>query len=388
MKSLLFTISFLISINLIYALEPVTVAQLTIDIGAKKSEEMFYGFAEGDVIIFSFEEINGRKVRSIEITELPNNIRFSDMNQASTREFKINVTNESVYKFEFSNSSLRKRICRVTIKRIPSTEELVNFNTDWKWENVYDTIFTPFVEDSLVGYDTIMKPFTKNELVRIDTTFHEIKSNETQTRIRSRTHTSCFGNAASCTKNKTMLSYPENTEFLLVWIGVGQNAKSQFDDLTKQFSKTIINSGLTYLSGGAGLLASSFVNNTIDSFLDNIKPSKSVIDIFFTDKKNADFWYNDMNNRINTFKGLSFKNKAIFKHTINKKDLPKENMYLCIKNNATRNGVDVTMSVVAVTLEEVYEEKNYTKQDIKPKYVKVNKTKMKINKTRIRVNSN
>lgn len=366
---------------------PIPVAQIKIEIGARQIEEVFYGFAEGDVLIFSFEEANGKTVRDIQITEMPNNLRFSDLNKNKLEDIRINVHSNSIYSFKLYNSALGRRSCRLIINRIPKSEDLVRFNTNWEWKDIFDTIYTPYTEDSLIGYDTILTPYTKKELVRIDTSYYEIKSSETSTRLRSRSHTSCFSNPASCTKNITVLSYPENTEYLIVWIGVGQEAKKEYDNLTRQLSKTIINSGLAHLTGGVGLLASSFVNKSVDAYLDNIKPSKSIIDIFFTNKENANFWYNDMDNRINTFEGLSFKNKSNFKHTIRKKDLPKKRMYLCMKNNATRTGVDVSMNVVAVTFEKIYEDKRYVRREIKPKYTKVNKTKVTVKKSKVRVNA-
>jgi len=45
-------------------LQPVDVADLTIKIGAMGSEELFYGFAEGDQIVFNFEELKGKELRN------------------------------------------------------------------------------------------------------------------------------------------------------------------------------------------------------------------------------------------------------------------------------------------------------------------------------------
>ena len=46
-------------------LQPIDVAELTIKIGSMGNEEMFYGFAEGDQILFSFEEVKGKELKEV-----------------------------------------------------------------------------------------------------------------------------------------------------------------------------------------------------------------------------------------------------------------------------------------------------------------------------------
>lgn len=369
-------------------LEPVTVAQLTIKIGAMSTEEMYYGFAEGDQIVFNFEEERGKELKEVEITELPGNSKFMDFKSSVIHDKKIQVHKEAVYKFRFYNSSLGKRVCRVTIQRIPKSEDLITFNTNWKWETLYDTTYVPYTEDSLVGHDTLIIPYTKKELVRVDTSFQEIQSPESEIWIYSRGNVkSCFGNSASCTKQKITLNYPINTDYLLVWIGVGQETRNAYNKLSRGVSKIAVKGGTAYLSGGSSLLAGAFTDKAVNSQIDNLPTSKNVIDIHFTDQKWADYWYNDNNNQISTFEGLSFKDRVVFKRTLRKSQIPKNQMVLCMKNNSYSVGTSVTISVVAVMLNEIYEDKQYTRQEIKPRYVKLNKQRMEVNTKQIRVNA-
>ena len=59
-------------------LEPIDVAEMTIKIGGTKTVEHYYGFAEGDQILFNFEEVKGKPLKVIEIIELPSNSKFMD----------------------------------------------------------------------------------------------------------------------------------------------------------------------------------------------------------------------------------------------------------------------------------------------------------------------
>jgi hypothetical protein len=368
-------------------LQPVDVAELTLKIGAMSTEELYYGFAEGDQIIFSFEEEKGKELKEIEIVELPGSSKFMDFKSSKVENKTINVYKQGVYLFRFTNSAMGGRICKVKIQRIPKTEELITFNTGWEWKTLYDTTYIPYTEDSIVGYDTILTPYTKNEIVRIDTTFEEIQSPDHEIWLFSRTNMkACAGKSESCTKNRITLSYPAETEYLLVWIGVGQETREAYNKLANSVTKTVVKGAVSYLTGGSSLLANSFTDNTIDEKINNLPHSKNVIDVFFTDQKWADFWFNDYDNRFESYPGLTYKDVVNFKQTLKKSQIPQNTMVLCLKNNSYSVGTSVSVSVVAVLINNVYEDVQYTKQEIKARYVTLHKIKMEIESSEVRVN--
>jgi len=388
MKRIILTLLILLTIFKSYAeVEPVDVAQLTIKIGGLSTEELFYGFAEGDQIVFSFEEDRGKELKEIEIIELAGNSKFMDFKPSVIDSKKIQVHKEAVYKFRFYNSSIGKRVCRIKIQRIPKSADLIPFNTNWKWETQYDTTYVPYKEDSLIGYDTLNVPYTKKELVRIDTSFHEIQSPESEIWMYSRSNVkACFGKSESCTKQKLTLSYPNDTDFLLIWIGVGQETRTAYNELSKGISKIAVKGGKAYLSGGSSLLVSAFTDKAISNQIDNIPTSKNVIDMYFTNQESANYWYNDYDNNIQTYEGLSYKNRVVFNKTLNKSQIPKNEMVLCMKNNSYSVGTSVYINVVAVNINNIYEDKRYTRNEIKPRYVTINKNRMVISSTEMRVN--
>jgi hypothetical protein len=59
----------------LYAQAMVDVFETTLKIGGLGEEVFYYGFAEGDQLIFNFQEVNGKELKEIEITELPSSSR-------------------------------------------------------------------------------------------------------------------------------------------------------------------------------------------------------------------------------------------------------------------------------------------------------------------------
>ena len=104
MRKIKVTLSFcLIITSIIGQQKPVDIADLTIKINAMGSKDLFYGFAEGDEIIFNFEELKGKTLKEVKIIELPNNTKFLDYKTSITIDKKINVSKTSVYQFKFNN---------------------------------------------------------------------------------------------------------------------------------------------------------------------------------------------------------------------------------------------------------------------------------------------
>lgn len=95
----------------IFGQEPLDVTEQTIKIGGLKEEELYFGFAAGDKIVFSFQEADNKEMKEIEIVEYPNNSKFSDYKSKRIENKTINVTKTGVYVFRFKNSAIVGRIC-------------------------------------------------------------------------------------------------------------------------------------------------------------------------------------------------------------------------------------------------------------------------------------
>jgi hypothetical protein len=56
----------------------ILITQTTVKIGGLGTEELYFGFEEGDQIIFNFEVVKGKDLKEVEIFEYPNSSIFMD----------------------------------------------------------------------------------------------------------------------------------------------------------------------------------------------------------------------------------------------------------------------------------------------------------------------
>jgi len=131
------------------------VADNTLKVGGHGEVVFYYGFAQGDQLIFSFEELNGKELKEVEITELPTSSKFMDYKTKKIEKKTIHVNRTGVFKFRLSNAALTARICKIKILRIPSGIATKNFNTSVYWRTVEDSIYSQAPKRYLVKSDTL-----------------------------------------------------------------------------------------------------------------------------------------------------------------------------------------------------------------------------------------
>ena len=150
----------------VFAQTPVTVCEQTIKIGGTGEENMYFGFAAGDQINFEFE--SDKELKEIQIFELigkNSSQKYSNF-KATSAKTSIYVPEKAVYQFRFKNGAVGGRICKVKIQRVPESEATQRFNTTPRIKTLYDTTYTHYTEDSLVGYKTIYYQEWVRECVR------------------------------------------------------------------------------------------------------------------------------------------------------------------------------------------------------------------------------
>jgi len=146
-------ISFFVQSN---AQSIVDVAESTLKVSAFGEEVFYYGFSEGDQLIFNFTEINGKELKELEITELPSSSKFMDYKTKKIENKSLVITRTAIYKFRFANSAISGRICKFKIQRIPASSNTQNFNSSVYWRTEYDTTYIPAQERYLERSDTII----------------------------------------------------------------------------------------------------------------------------------------------------------------------------------------------------------------------------------------
>lgn len=167
MKNVFLTMGLLLlAMVQISAQTPVIVCEQTIKIGGMAEEDLFFGFAAGDQINFEFESDKELKeIQIFELIEKNSSQKYSNFKAASAKT-TIFVPEKAVYQFHFKNGAVGGRICKVKIQRVPESEATQRFNTTPRIKTLYDTTYTHYTEDSLVGYKTVFYQETKKELTK------------------------------------------------------------------------------------------------------------------------------------------------------------------------------------------------------------------------------
>lgn len=140
---------------------PIKVAENTFTVSGSGEAVFYYGFAEGDQLVFSFEEVNGMELKEIEITGMPSASIFMVYQSKKVARKIISIPRKGIYKFRFTNSALQSDCtCKFRIQRIPVNEALANFNTSVYFRKVSDTGYVTVNEKYLAASDTTVSVLT------------------------------------------------------------------------------------------------------------------------------------------------------------------------------------------------------------------------------------
>lgn len=354
-------------------LDPISVADLTLKVSSLGNEELYYGFAEGDQIIFSFEEKNGKELKEIEIIELPSNSKFMDFKSSRIENKTFHVHKKGVYLFRLTNGALGGRVCKIHIQRIPKSEDLITFNTNWRWETHYDTTYVPYTEDSLVGYHNVTVKKTRKELVTVDTIATELFSKtervHSETAIGKTQYAYLNVHLPQNSYSPTKFNPYQSTEVVAwsYWIGVGQKANEEYEKANKNLTTGIKMVGsLTGYGALASLAVTGISMFEVPSAGDNVRYQ------FISAQYGVQKVF-DLGNGI----------AASGRHT----DILQGGFTIQLYNDNVMEGIDVSVRVVAISIRKTWRDKEYTEQRSEPKYVTLNKQRMVVNSRKTRINA-
>lgn len=217
----------------------------------------------------------------------------------------------------------------------------------------------------MVGYDKFQVPYTKKELVKTDTSFVDKE-------LKPRVHT-----ALNPDGDKSYVSFdlPLNSKTELVTKEVTSWAYYIGTDKKEPVISNYANSAAKVVSManpvaglalGAVSLATSTAGNNINYYLvkdyQNVQLFLAGSQFYMIEKGDASIASNRFIDRV-----------------------MQGSVYLCLDNDHTYP-VDVLIKFSAVLITKTYENKQYTREEEKPRYVKLNKKKMIIKSTKIMVN--
>lgn len=314
--------------------EPQTIAEGTFKVAALGGEEILYfAFCAGDKMIFSFEEVDNKELKEVEILEYPSTSKFMDYKTTKVEGKMIESVKTTIYKFRFYNSAVGGRVCKYKIIRIPASIETKNFNTTVYWKTLQDT--TTYVEQEKYLAKTEMK-----QIMVIDQT----------AKVSSQ-------NALNGNSNRNLVEFnmPENTIAWSYYIGVGTEGKNEYEAAKERFLNTSSKYVATIPGYGAlGALALegiSVFNQALGE--DNVKYR------FITDADNAmlfrqgqTYYQYKQGDVINDYQQM----------TINMQKGPH---YLGLINDNIMDVIEVHIKIVAITKQNIYATRPVTKYNIR-----------------------
>ncbi|NBA89156.1 hypothetical protein GVN16_25485 [Emticicia sp. CRIBPO] len=357
---ILFLLCFAFRLTFVSGQEPVDVTDQTFKIGAKKDEELYFGFAKGDKIIFSFQENDGKELKEIQILEYPSNARFSDYKTSRIENKVIQVTQKGVYIFRFNNSAISGRICKIKIQRIPENDDTRVFNTAVVWQEQQQTTYNSYTKDAIVGYDTSYVQKTRKELAKKE--LSEDRIIEKVERIHSarnfenknyKTIEVVFpANEVSAYKTRKIIGWA-------YWIGVGKEASEAWKKNLSLFKN--IAQGASYILGGGPLAGIAI--GTVGTL---VMPSvgEDVQYCFLPDLRNAEkFMKKDASyEAFDKGKGVA----AYGKNPV----LKKNNFYIGLLNDNQVQAIDVDVKISVIWETSIYQDKPFKEMVVTPRYGK------------------
>lgn len=322
---------FLFLTTIVFSQTSIDVAEATFKVGGLGEEKVYYyGFCKGDQIVFSFEEMNNKKLTEIEIIEYPSSSKFMDFKTKKIENKIINVTQTGIYAFRFSNSALGRRICKYKIQRIPTSDATKNFNSSVYWRTVTDTTYYTNQEKYLIKKEYVPKAV-------LPSTDYYVNS----------------GINATFQGGKSRITFPVNLpQNTVEWYY--QFSASRNKEEIKKTKKTFNLLGqLTNLIDQTGAL--SFGINALTQ-----PPGADYCDIYLLDYDNSrlfeaklQYYYLTKGTRENIKSGIVKMNGG-----------SGQSYYIGIKNPDNTHGVNVVIEVIVIVIEEEWGTRDVKKYNI------------------------
>jgi len=338
-----------------FSQDPIDVTEQTLKVSGISEEFMYYGFAEGDKIIFNFTEVDSKELKEVEVLEYPSSSKFMDYKTVKIENKTISVIKTGVYAFRFHNSALGGRVCKVKIQRIPATDKTKLFNSSIKWVDKPDTTWNVYSKDVIVKYDTTRIPKTKKELART-----EQKEDMFLEKTGETVHTSMNSEGNKHSVFIPLPIYP-STELeqkkivaLAYWVGVGEESNKQWEKDKKAIT------GLA--KGAAALISSPLGAYAIGALIELSLPSTGEdVQYGFVDEINKNLFF--ANSEYKWFGGGN--GKAGFQKFTNP-EMFTGPWFLTLSNDNTMLAIDVNVKVCTIVETNYYEYKQYVEQKITP----------------------
>jgi hypothetical protein len=305
----------ILSISDLYAQTPIDVAESTLKVGAFGEEFFVFGFAEGDQLVFNFEEANGKEIKELEIIEMPSSSKFMDYKTKKIENKIIRIAKTGIYKFRFANGGLGVKLCKYKIQRIPASPATQQFDPTVYWHTINDTTYTTTQETFLSKADTVITNF-QDRVVKVNA-------------------------LSGSTTNKAVFNFvlPENTIAWSYYVTADPAGLKVYEDAGKNLapvSGSIIAKFPLY-----GPLGALSLNK--DSYLTKLSSGEDI-----------SYWIVEGDNSNLFLNGAQFrfikKGKAI--NDFSRMDFRKGSLFFCFSNDNATEAVTVTVKITSIHINE------------------------------------
>lgn len=300
----------------------IDVANLNFYAPVLEDEIYYYAFAPGDKIVVDIEITEKRGELNIEISEYPNTVKYTANNFREKKDIKIKVNKKSIYSFSVSATAFIMKDCKMTIKRIPGSQETNDFNTNVILKEQIDTIYTTQINKILVNRDTLYQELINRKV-----------------RVFSQT------NLDNVNRSFIDLKIPKDTQYWVYWLGVDQESVQEMQQLAEnidELSSLIPNPIAAF---GLGIITELPMINTT-----------ATINYQFLDLDNKIIFMNSGQYSYYTFKEGNNVTSDYAKIEMN--NTPNNgNLYMGFWNNSDLYGRDVNLQVGAFKFNDTYTNK-------------------------------
>ena len=153
MRSLLTWLLALVTFGL-HAQGQIEVYNGSVKLSSVSEEFLYFSFAEGDKLLFDFQETSGRGLKEFEVSEWPKSSRLLEYDKVKITGKGISIPKTAVYQFRFANRSITERVCKLRIWRVPASAATRNFKTEVGYKTVQDTAYYTVTDKVLTRTDT------------------------------------------------------------------------------------------------------------------------------------------------------------------------------------------------------------------------------------------
>lgn len=336
--------------------QKIPVADLQIKLNPGATEELMYGFADGDRIIFTIEA-EGSVISEITVTEYPATLKYKGQNVKEERK-EFTVQGNSVYVFKFMNTTKSKRNCKVTIQRVPKRSESKNFNTAVKWVKVQDTVWTSVTKDVVVGYDTLHTQKTRR-VIASEKKYEEMVFDKSQrVNAKSSFKETRSGLSFSLPANAVTKDETKKVVAWAYWVGVGEES-NEFWKQNRKLITGAVQGAASYFTSPLGGIAAGAITNLmlpvngedVEYALVNDQNYK----LFLEDKPYKSF---DSGKGIAGYKRITDADKLQGKFNI------------ALANDNLVQPIDINVKVAVIIEHIKYKDEKYTDRAVTPRYEK------------------